>query len=377
MKNLLFIPIFLLGLLVTGCSDDEDVLVGNIYGIVTNHQTGEPVKNASVILSPSNRTTVTGDDGHYEFAEVDPGQYKIQVSAKGFFTDSRQISVTAAQRVSCDIAIKPKEENPSVKLSSTHLNFGTSLNELVLNITNTGNSGTVSWNISSIDVSWLSVSPISGEVNMGKSESIKVKINRSSITKEETTFFTVEAAGGSTAVMVSVSPTGGNTPDDPNQPDTPDDPNQPDKPTEEDYSSADVIVNNSSVSAKIISCRRYGTSVEFYYLLENNNLVNAKQFRVLTPFNRMNNTKTTIFYDNQNTGNEYNDIDMTFRGKGMSQSNSQCVEAEFPIGIPCKCSVILKNVDPKVKEMNFIIAFYNYSGTKYNEDIKFYDVPIY
>lgn len=180
-------------------------MFGSIYGIVSDAESGEPVRGASVVLSPTNFSTVTGSDGHYEFTDLEAGQYKIQVQAHGYNTNSRQISVVPGGRATGDIVINRIKEQSGVKLSTTQLNFDTKYDELSLDIQNTGNSGDIDWTITNIDVPWLSVSPERGTVEMGKSNSVKVMVDRTLVTSNETTLFNVNAAGGSQSVMVMVA----------------------------------------------------------------------------------------------------------------------------------------------------------------------------
>ena len=68
------------------CKPDPAEELGSIYGVVTDKATGEPVKNANVQLRPSGETTLTGNDGRYEFLELKDGNYSIVVS-KTEYTD--------------------------------------------------------------------------------------------------------------------------------------------------------------------------------------------------------------------------------------------------------------------------------------------------
>lgn len=219
MKKILFMAALLLGVIAVGCSDDETPSFGGIYGIITDTQTGEPIRSVYVVLSPGNVSTVTGGDGHYEFTDLEAKQYKIQASANGYATNSRQISVVPGSNVSGDMTLTPVKELSDVKLSATQLNFDKTHTELVLELFNTGNAGTVSWNITGIDAAWLTVSPMSGSIETGKSVSLKVKADRSRVTADETTFFTVNAAGGSQAVRVLIATGNGGGGDDPVDPD--------------------------------------------------------------------------------------------------------------------------------------------------------------
>jgi len=65
---------------------------GSIYGIVTNNSTAEPMRATGVELyikaddtSYSLLTrTVTYDDGHYEFKNLNTGHYRLEVTAEGY-----------------------------------------------------------------------------------------------------------------------------------------------------------------------------------------------------------------------------------------------------------------------------------------------------
>ena len=72
--------------MVQCCSEEEVSVFGNIYGTITDSKSGEPVRNAEVIISPGNKTTVSGSDGHFEFNNLEAGQYKIGVNANCFST---------------------------------------------------------------------------------------------------------------------------------------------------------------------------------------------------------------------------------------------------------------------------------------------------
>ena len=211
-------PLFAV-LLMTACEEELPETMGGIYGIVSNSETGEPVRGASVILSPGNQTTVTGYDGHFEFSNLAAGQYKLQASASGYNTNSRQITVVAGKDASGDMPLSPIAEVMNVRLSNNYFDFGSSHSELALTIQNTGNSGSIDWIITGVDATWLTVSPLSGSIAMGKTADVKLVVDRSKLaTDEASTTFMVNAAGGSQSVRVNVSKktAGGSTDDDDN-----------------------------------------------------------------------------------------------------------------------------------------------------------------
>ena len=209
MKKLFYTLPLLAVLLMTACEEELPETMGGIYGIVSNVETGEPVRGASVILSPGNQTTVTGYDGHFEFSNLEAGQYKLQVSASGYNTNSRQITVIAGKEASGDMPLSPIAEVMNVRLSNNYFEFGSSHSELALTIQNTGNSGSIDWIITGVDATWLKVSPISGSIAMGKTADVKLVVDRSKLaTDEASTTFMVNAAGGSQSVRVNVSKKG-------------------------------------------------------------------------------------------------------------------------------------------------------------------------
>ena len=206
MKKIFYVFPLLAALLFAGCEVELPNLMGGIYGIVSDSQTGEPISNAQVMLSPGNRTTVTGNDGHFEFKDLEPMQYKLQVSANGYNTNSKQITVMPGYQVSGDMTLMATKKESSVQLSNDNFNFGSTITEQVLTIKNTGNNGTINWEITGVDVAWLKVSPLSGTIAEGKEIAVKLVVDHSKLaTDEASTTFMVNAAEGSQSVRVSIN----------------------------------------------------------------------------------------------------------------------------------------------------------------------------
>lgn len=206
MKKTILGSILLAGLLFGGCASDEvESSLGGIYGTIRNATTGEPVYNAEIMLSPGNRTAVSGSDGSYEYRNLEPASYSLNVAASGYLYNNRTVTVVAGETTSCDMLLTPETPTSGITLSTSSLNFGTTYKELTFEIINTGTSGAVSWTISGVSAAWLSVSPLSGTTEMGQSSSVKVTIDRSTITENVSTIFMVNAAGGSRSIIVSAS----------------------------------------------------------------------------------------------------------------------------------------------------------------------------
>ncbi len=222
MKKLLLsiIPTLVLAVFAACNSEPEtpEVQMGSIYGVVTNSKTNNPIQGVSVTLSPSNLTTITGYDGHYEFVDVEAGQYKIFCQADGYSPNYQPITVKAGAASTADILLTPEEATSSFQISTTVLDFGTQYSELALEITNTGTAGNIEWSVGGVSVSWLEITPASGTLGMGKTDVMIAHVNRALITKDEMTYIKITAAGSSKSITVRVknaTTSGGNQDDEP------------------------------------------------------------------------------------------------------------------------------------------------------------------
>lgn len=350
-------------LLFSCATDEEPSTLGGVYGIISDVVSGEPIRNVSVVISPGNLTAVTGADGHYEFVDLEAGQYTVQCSAMGYQTNSRQIIVPAGNVVMCDIALMPAKISEEILLvPSTGLNFGTKYNQLEFRIENIGNAGAISWTIHN-HTTWIETSPRLGSTEMGKSSSVIVIIDRTKITENSTSFITVETSDGSQSIRVSVeceNGSGGNSGD-----------------SAEDYSSAEVISCDSKIIAKIVDCKRLGDSVVFNYTLMNEGLGNIKDWRIYPPASMsvINGGSKSIIFDN--LGNEYVYPIMTFREKTGSQNSVW--STSFPEEVICNGRITINDFSAKAEKLNVILGVYAYQHTPQlaRSKIEFMNIPIY
>ncbi|MCM1151319.1 MAG: carboxypeptidase regulatory-like domain-containing protein [Alistipes sp.] len=360
-NNLLLALLCFAGLLCCNCSEDETPSTGSVYGIITNSETGDPIRNAEVILSPGNTTTISGNDGHYEFLDLEPGQYKIQVQANGYGSNSRQISVALGSSTPCDILLTPVQSGSGISFSNTTVDFGTDYSTLRIDIYNNGTSGAVSWNISNITEQWLTVSPLSGKIAMNGSETLSVNIDRSKISNDATAFFTVNAAGRAQTIMVIVNSntsSGGNTGGDSGK---------------DDYSSASISSCDSRISADIISCKRSGSSVVFTYSLTNTSS-NISDFRIYAV------GPTTYSDVSDDAGHTYTYQDSKFAFGGNSPSGSSIISTSLPTNAKKNGTITLNNVSTNAKKLYISIYCTAYPASVYNLEsnyITFSEVPIY
>ena len=191
--------------MLLSCSEEEVSIFGNIYGTITDSKSGEPVRNAEVIISPGNKTTVSGSDGHFEFNNLEAGQYKIGVNANGYEYNSRQVTVVPGEGVPCDIRIKAIEKEETLQISPTNLDFASYLTELSITITNNSDVET-EWSVNVGNNNWLSASPGSGRISAGKSQAIIFSVDRDLVVEPKSTVINIAAFGNTYPISISCSP---------------------------------------------------------------------------------------------------------------------------------------------------------------------------
>ncbi len=194
MKRLLLFWAVVFAAMFSACTEDESSPVGDVYGIVSDLKSGAPVRNAEVIISPSNASTVSGSDGHFEFKSLTPGQYKISVEANGYSSNSRQVTVVAGQRISCDIHLTPEADNDVISINPTSIDFGTNELQIAATVTNESDSET-EWFLDLGDTPWLYAYPTTGRIGGGKTHSIVFTANRARMNEDKSSVVNISAFG--------------------------------------------------------------------------------------------------------------------------------------------------------------------------------------
>ena len=108
MKKLLIWALVLSSIMYVSCAKSEEGnedKQGSIYGIVTKLGTAEPMKAVGVELYKRGALllkTVTFDDGHFEFKNLNPENYQVKVVAEGFVqTEAGLVTVEAGRQADC------------------------------------------------------------------------------------------------------------------------------------------------------------------------------------------------------------------------------------------------------------------------------------
>ena len=102
MNKIIFISAILL--IVTFSSFPQNT--GTIRGTVRLTGGDTVLHDASVLVVELKRTTVTNDDGHFEFTNVPFGTYTIKVHQEGFSDLSRKVTVADSQPVKADFSLQ-------------------------------------------------------------------------------------------------------------------------------------------------------------------------------------------------------------------------------------------------------------------------------
>lgn len=85
---------------------DQTPTTGTISGTVTVAGTTTPISGASVSTLPSTTTVTTNAQGSYTISNVSPGSYTVTASATGYTDNSANVTVTAGQTGTADIALQ-------------------------------------------------------------------------------------------------------------------------------------------------------------------------------------------------------------------------------------------------------------------------------
>lgn len=91
--------------LCCGCSDDDYEIYTAIYGVISDRDTGEPLENVSVVLSPSGLTKQTGADGVYCFEGLDAQQYTLTAQKSGYQANRKVVTAISGERMEVNIQL--------------------------------------------------------------------------------------------------------------------------------------------------------------------------------------------------------------------------------------------------------------------------------
>lgn len=101
-----FLLIMALIALATSCEPVIYDTFCTISGTVIDLETGDPIQQATVTLSPTGYNTYTGDDGHFEFIDLDARQYTVTVQKTGYVTNRKTVTTVAGGVVDVSLTLQ-------------------------------------------------------------------------------------------------------------------------------------------------------------------------------------------------------------------------------------------------------------------------------
>ncbi len=105
-NHLILIIITLITTTLSGFAQND----GKLEGIAYNMETGLPVNNVDVVVSPGGSGTVTDDNGNFSIPQLEPGIYRVFFTHIGFQDLEKSVRITANQTSSVNINLIPKTE---------------------------------------------------------------------------------------------------------------------------------------------------------------------------------------------------------------------------------------------------------------------------
>jgi hypothetical protein len=221
-----FSLMFLLGMfIIAGCSEDKEVLTGSIAGLVSDYiNANQPIAGATVTLNSKGLAKTTGSDGRFEFGDLEPGSYTIEVLANGYQPDTKRIKVYAGQTTQCDFQLGVASTN--VSIAPLNLVFGKNVEQLSFTILNNTN-GALTYTVSNVP-DFVDVVPAQGTVAAKGRQAVSVNVTDHSQNRNGQ--ITVNVGSDSYTMSVSVSNTAntdpGNTDPEDDNPNNPTNPSQ-------------------------------------------------------------------------------------------------------------------------------------------------------
>lgn len=96
---------FLITVMSVSCSNTEYDVFASVHGCILDNQTGVPIPNATIQLSPGSITKTSGNDGYFGFSELTPGQYTITVQKDGYSTNRKSFDAVTGTDVEMNITL--------------------------------------------------------------------------------------------------------------------------------------------------------------------------------------------------------------------------------------------------------------------------------
>ena len=168
---------------------EEPKVMGSLYGSVTDKATGEPVKYAKIEIMQTGLSIRTGDDGNFEFPQIEAGKYNLYVTKSGYTEYKTTDIIINEDNKDKPVHILLDKLPPALQIvdDSRHeidsIAFGYVEGDEMrsFNIFNNSDDA-LEWEIVYKTDSWIkSLSKDAGNLAAGKSQAIVVTIDRTKL----------------------------------------------------------------------------------------------------------------------------------------------------------------------------------------------------
>lgn len=192
------------GLFIASC--DQVGTTTTFTGLVTDSESGAPLKGVAVTAIPFNLGEETDDDGRYsiELPRLSGSIYLV-FSIPGYTGwETEYMPLSPKKKNLYTIDVQLKQCIAKAVLSSQEVDFGAAESSVAIQLSNPG-TDTLRWNFLELYFPpWLTVDPISGVLNMNQSQTITFTCDRSGlpIGGQEAS---VQLVGGEVPLTVQIS----------------------------------------------------------------------------------------------------------------------------------------------------------------------------
>lgn len=101
-----FITCLAILLLASACSKTEYDIYSNVSGTVIDVDSGEPIAQATVTLTPGGLNAYADTDGHFDFKDLEAQQYTLRVQKTGYQANSKTVNAPSGETVNVSITMK-------------------------------------------------------------------------------------------------------------------------------------------------------------------------------------------------------------------------------------------------------------------------------
>lgn len=86
------------------CSSENDYeIFSTINGTVTDYETGVPLANVSILISPGEITKTTDGNGNFSFDNLEAQQYNLTAQKSGYQPNRKNVTAISGETVTIQI----------------------------------------------------------------------------------------------------------------------------------------------------------------------------------------------------------------------------------------------------------------------------------